>query len=250
MDYDKTSIPAVYDAGRGYDAAVLDRWLDVISRSVPKDAVCEIVDIGCGTGRYSGALGSHFDAQVVGVDPSENMLAEARKKAPQRVRHERAPAESLPLEDASVDMAFMSMCFHHFDDPDLAVRECRRVLRRGGIVCLRETTANYTETFPYVPFFIGSRRILHDVLPSQASIESSFSRAGFQLARHDLIRGEAARNWDVYAQKIGCRAISILAQLSDGEFEDGLAALRQHAATAPLNGPVIELMDFYVFRLN
>jgi DMSO/TMAO reductase YedYZ molybdopterin-dependent catalytic subunit len=32
MDYDKTNMPAAYDAGRGYSPAVLGLWLDVISR--------------------------------------------------------------------------------------------------------------------------------------------------------------------------------------------------------------------------
>jgi ubiquinone/menaquinone biosynthesis C-methylase UbiE len=247
MDYDKTSIPTAYDAGRGYDPAVLDRWLDVISQSVPKGTISEIVDVGCGTGRYSAALGSHLNAHVVAIDPSEKMLAEARKKAPQRVRHERASAESLPLQDASVDLAFMSMVFHHFDDPDRAVSECRRVLRRGGTVCVRETTADYIETYPYVPFFSRSRCILNDVLPSQEFIKSIFTRAGFQLVRHDLVRSEAAESWAAYARKLGYRAISILAQLSDQEFEDGLSVLREHAATVPTREPVIELMDFFVF---
>ena len=118
MNYDKTNIPAAYDAGRGYSPKVLTGWLDVVSRLVPKEAVSEILDIGCGTGRYSTALAAHFDARVVAVDPSEKMLAEARKKASERVRYERAFAEALPLPDASVDMVFMSMVFHHFDDPD------------------------------------------------------------------------------------------------------------------------------------
>ena len=66
------------------------------------------LDIGCGTGRYSMALAAHFNARVIAVDPSEKMLAEARKKATERVRYERASAESLPLPDASIDMVFMS----------------------------------------------------------------------------------------------------------------------------------------------
>ena len=111
MDYDKTNMLAAYDAGRGYSPAVLALWLDVISRWVPKGTVSEILDIGCGTGRYSTALAAHFNARVIAVDPSEKMLAEARKKATERVRYERASAESLPLPDASIDMVFMSMSF-------------------------------------------------------------------------------------------------------------------------------------------
>src|SRR5229473_1249405 len=55
---------------------------------------------------------------------------------------------------------------------------------------------------------------------------------------------------DPYAEKIAFRADSILAQLGDQEFAEGLAALREHAAIALPNEPVIELIDFFVFRPN
>ena len=248
MDYDKTNMPAAYDAGRSYSPAVLALWLDVISRWVPKGAVSEILDIGCGTGRYSAALAAHFDAHVIAVDPSEKMLAEARKKATQGVRYERASAESLPLPDASIDMVFMSMVFHHFDDRNQAVRECRRALRQGGTVCLRAGTIDRIGTYPYVPYFPRSGAILNDVLQSQTVIETIFASAGFQPVCHQLIRSEVAGSWGAYADKLASRADSILAQLSDQEFEAGLAALREYAATAPLDEPVIELIDFFVFR--
>jgi len=241
-------MPAAYDAGRGYSPAVLALWLDVISRWVPKGAMSEILDIGCGTGRYSTALAAHFNARVIAVDPSEKMLAEARKKATDRVRYERASAESLPLSDASIDMVFMSMVFHHFDDPDQAVRECRRVLRRDGTVCLRAGTIDRIGTYPYVPFFPRSGAILNNDLQSQTVIETIFKRAGFQPVCHELVRAEAAGSWGAYVAKLAFRADSILAQLSDQEFEAGLAALREHAATAPPDEPVFEFVDFFVFR--
>src|SRR6266849_5748003 len=223
MDYDKTNMPAAYDAGRGYSSTVLTLWLDVVSRLVPKDTVSKILDIGCGTGRYSTALAAHFDACVIAVDPSEKMLAEARKKVAERVRYERASAESLPLPDASVDMVFMSMVFHHFDDPDRALEECRRVLRVGGTVCLRAGTVDRIGNYPYVRFFTRSGAILNKVLQSQAFIETAFANAGFQLVRHQLVPSEVAESWNAYAEKIAFRADSILAQLGDQEFAEGLA---------------------------
>jgi ubiquinone/menaquinone biosynthesis C-methylase UbiE len=250
MDYDKTNMPAAYDAGRGYSAAVLTLWLEVISRAVSKGAVSEILDIGCGTGRYSAALAAHFDARVVAFDPSEKMLAEARRKSTRRVCYARASAESLPLPDTSVDMVFMSMVLHHFDDPDRALEECRRVLRRGGTVCLRAGTVDRIGNYPYVRFFTRSGAILNKVLQSQAFIETAFANAGFQLVRYQLVPSEVAGSWDAYAEKIAFRADSILAQLGDQEFAEGLAALREHAAIALPNEPVIELIDFFVFRPN
>lgn len=248
MDYDQTDMPAAYDAGRSYSTAVLSRWLEIISRAVPKDTVSAILYLGCGTGRYSAALAAHFDARVIAVDPSEKMLTAAAKKAAPQVWHARAAAEALPLPEASVDMVFISMVFHHFIDPERALAECRRVLRRSGAICLRAGTTDRIGDYPYVRFFARSRAILNEVMQSQEFIEAAFVSAGFDLVCHQLVPSEVARSWFDYAEKIAFRADSILARLTDQEFADGLAALRRHAATAPPDEPVIELIDFFVFR--
>ena len=95
--------------------------------------------------------------------------------------------EALPLADASVDLVFMSMVFHHFADPGRVARECRRVLREGGRVLLRAGTREQIETYPYLPFFPGAGPILHSVLTPRAAIEAVFARAGFTAASYDLI---------------------------------------------------------------
>jgi hypothetical protein len=86
------------------------------------------------------------------------------------------------------------------------------------------------------------------VLQPQSLIESTFCDSGFQLVGHELVRSAVASSWNAYAEKIAYRADSILVQLSDQEFEQGLAALYEHAASAPPNEAVIELVDFFVFR--
>jgi ubiquinone/menaquinone biosynthesis C-methylase UbiE len=248
MDYDQTQMPAAYDAGRGYRPAILSMWLDVIARRLQGEPIDDILDVGCGTGRYSAALADRFDARVIAVDPSAKMLAEARKKPRRGVRFERAAAESLPLPNASIDMVFGSMVFHHFDDPDRAVREFQRVLRPGRHVCLRAGTTDHLESFAYVPFFPTSRGIIQESLTSRAFIEATFERAGFRLVSHELIDSEAGESWRHYADKVALRADSILAQLPEDDFAAGLAALRRYAGTAARDGAVLEPVDFFVFR--
>src|ERR1700678_4432387 len=113
MDYEVTNIAATYDAGRSYSPETLAHWLQVITPWVPKDECAVLLDLGCGTGRYSEVLAEHFGGHIVAVDPSEKMLAEARKKIIKNVRYERACGETLPLADQSIDIVFMSMVFHH-----------------------------------------------------------------------------------------------------------------------------------------
>jgi hypothetical protein len=46
MDYDKIDMDNVYDAGRSYSPAVLEQWLEVISRDLSAETIADIVDIG------------------------------------------------------------------------------------------------------------------------------------------------------------------------------------------------------------
>lgn len=130
MDYDATDIASTYDRGRDHGPEFLDLWMNVVSSHVRDQRTKRILDLGCGTGRFSEALRARFDAEVIGIDPSKKMLAQARsKRHDRRIRYEPGRGESIPVPDNSVDMIFMSMIFHHLDNPALAARECRRIWR-------------------------------------------------------------------------------------------------------------------------
>ncbi len=121
MDYDATDIASAYDRGRDHGPEFLDLWMNVIESHVKDQRIKTILDLGCGTGRFSEALAMRFDADVIGIDPSKKMLEQARSKPScGRIRYELGRGESIPLPDNSVDLVFMSMIFHHFDNPKLA----------------------------------------------------------------------------------------------------------------------------------
>jgi ubiquinone/menaquinone biosynthesis C-methylase UbiE len=249
MDYDKTKMPGSYDAGRGYSPATLALWLGIIGRAAPQ-GVSRILDLGCGTGRFSRPLAEHFDADVIAVDPSAAMLEQARLKPSSHVRYEQAAGENLPLADASVDMVFLSMVFHHFRDRDRVIAECRRVLRNSGCVAMRAGTTDRTDCNVYFPFFPEAPAIARGMQQSIAEIETCFRRGGFTLVQHEVVQHPMAANWSDFAERLSHRADSILVQLKDESFAGGMARLRAHAATRPPDEPVVEPIDFFVFRLT
>ena len=202
MDYDKTDIAASYDAGRGYSPKTMQLWLSVIESAIEGLSVEHILDLGCGTGRYSIALANHFGARVTGVDPSEKMLAEARKKACEGVHFMRGTAETIPLADGSVDLVFISMALHHFDDAQRAARECHRVLRPGGMICLRGGTPDRSESYLYSRFFPRALSLMHATLAPAATMEAIFTRAGFERERHVIVDSEVAASWPDFALKL------------------------------------------------
>jgi ubiquinone/menaquinone biosynthesis C-methylase UbiE len=248
MEYDKTDIPAVYDRGRDHGPEILYLWMKVVSSYVGKQRVNTILDLGCGTGRFSEALAVHFAAEVVGIDPSEKMLEQARRKmSDRRVRYALGGGEAIPLPSNSVDLIFMSMIFHHFDNPILAARECRRVLRDGGMAFLRAATRERISLYPYVDFFPGSRSILEDCLPTSFFIRKVFESAGFVTVNSDVVVQQIATTYATYAEKLSAGADSVLARLSQGEFEAGIEAIRAYAARVG-EQVVCEPIDVFVFR--
>ena len=158
-DYDLTDIPAGYDRARNHGPEVLDLWMRTVADHVESGSVRRILDLGCGTGRFSEALAARFDADVIGLDPSFKMLQVAREKQRDaRVHYELGRAEAIPLPPRSIDMVFISMSLHHFTDPSVAAHECRRVLTDAGTVVIRTATRDQIPSYPYVPFFASSRR--------------------------------------------------------------------------------------------
>jgi ubiquinone/menaquinone biosynthesis C-methylase UbiE len=248
MDYDATNIPVGYDLGRSHGPEFLDLWMSTIARHLEERNVKRILDLGCGTGRFTNALAAHFDAEVIGIDPSKKMLEQARsKQIGQRVRYDIGSAEAIPLPDDSVDLVFMSMIFHHLAEPALAARECRRVLREGGTAFLRAGTRERISAYPYVDFFPASRPILERVLAKRDDVCQVFEAAGFRVAAVDLVTQQIAPSLERYADKLSAGADSVLASLSDSDFEAGMKALRAQAAQVDSQS-VCEPIDVFVFR--
>ena len=91
-----------------------------------------IVDIGAGFGRMGQCYVTKYTVSHM-VEPASNLREIARRTyGDQTVRYHDASAYELPFGDALVDTALMVRVFHHFGDPDLALREINRILKPGG----------------------------------------------------------------------------------------------------------------------
>jgi ubiquinone/menaquinone biosynthesis C-methylase UbiE len=249
-DYDRTDLPAGYDRARDHGPEVLDLWMRTVADYVDDRAIARVLDLGCGTGRFSQALAARFDADVIGLDPSVKMLQLALKKQRDaRVHYALGRAEGIPLARESVDLVFMSMSLHHFADRTAAARECRRVLSQKGRVVIRTGTRERSSSYPCIPFFASSRRFYEEILPESGDIQAVFAAAGLHPVVSKVVPQTIAPDWTAYADKLAARGDSGLARLSSEEFEDGLAAVRRYAE-AEGRGPVVELIDFFVLSVH
>ena len=98
-----------------------------------------VLEVGCGTGAVARAARTRVGlaGQVFGIDPSGEMIAEARRKAARhhvQIDFRVAGIEALPLPHTSVDAALSSLMMHHLpaDLKRTGLAEVRRVLKPGG----------------------------------------------------------------------------------------------------------------------
>lgn len=113
-----------------------------------------LLEVGCGGGlllRDALVTG----ASVTGLDHSEEMVVLARERAP-GADVVLAKAERLPFADGAFSAIAMSVVFFFLDDPVGVLRECRRVLRRGGHVAVYTTGPELRGT-PAAPEPIASK---------------------------------------------------------------------------------------------
>ena len=248
MNYDETEIAERYDAGRRLSDRALRLWLDEMSLYVKPDEIHVILDVGCGTGRFSIGLAERFHAEVIGVDPSQTMLAKALKNiSHHRVTFRAGDAEQLPVTDGSSCLAFLSMVYHHIGNSARAFRELHRALRDGGFVCIRQSTLELLDMVPYLKYFPAALEYNRARLPSQAEIAATATGAGLSLMRHSVIEQEFASSMREYRAKVKMRALSDLAVLSDAEFDAGIRRMEDDS-DQEVPSAILEPIDLFIFQ--
>ena len=60
MKYDATTIAGRYDSGRRMPETAMSRWLEAIARHIDASEIRTILDVGCGTARFSARLNDAF----------------------------------------------------------------------------------------------------------------------------------------------------------------------------------------------
>ncbi|WP_309080727.1 class I SAM-dependent methyltransferase [Zhihengliuella sp.] len=97
------------------------------------EQVASVLDLGAGTGKFTGLLLDRADA-VLAVDPSSAMLEQLRRRYPD-VEALVGTAESIPVPAESQGAVTVAQAFHWFDEA-AACREISRVLTDGGMLGL------------------------------------------------------------------------------------------------------------------
>ncbi|MEU7474808.1 class I SAM-dependent methyltransferase [Lentzea sp. NPDC042327] len=140
----KLEVPGKFDrAARGYDLLVglnpgYHQALRRSARALGLRPGMRVLDLGCGTGASTAALVTAAPGvEVVAVDASAGMLAQARRKRwPSTVRFVHSRAED--VDEGEFDAVFAAYLLRNLPDPDSTLRHIGKLLRPGGRLVLHE----------------------------------------------------------------------------------------------------------------
>lgn len=100
---------------------------------LPEFAGKRVLDLGCGYGWHCMYAAEQGAASVLGLDLSEKMLAEARRKTSQpQVEYRRCAMEEAEFPSGSFEVVLSSLALHYVKDYPALVRKVREWLAPGG----------------------------------------------------------------------------------------------------------------------
>jgi len=125
-----------YDRHAKVQKRVVDRLLSLAQGHV-SIASADILDIGCGTGQLLSSLGRRYpDSRLYGLDLAYNMTRCSAERLGPGATLVNGDAEQLPFRDGVFDLVVSTSTLQWIDDLGLFFRQCHRVVRPDGLLCL------------------------------------------------------------------------------------------------------------------
>jgi SAM-dependent methyltransferase len=182
-----------YDSVRKMDEDNLDKWLSDLIRYGRITRAKRVLELGCGTGRFTVPLWKKTRAKIVGFDLSESMIEIARSKDPSGdITWRLGDAADTKFPDCSFDCVFMVFVLHHLNNQIKALREIYRVLCPGGRVVIG--TPSYGQFRKDVLYKLFPDLLTLDLarFPSIPRLKELMIAAGFSNVTSHYVKGKPA----------------------------------------------------------
>lgn len=130
-------IAGLYDLAQSFNGKTYREMTAIVKRLVPRGAI--VLDCAAGTGKLSVAAASKA-REVICTDSSVKMLKKAREKAGamgiRNIRFEERDIYNIKDSDESFDIVIAGNVLHLLPEPEKAVQELYRTVKKGGSLLL------------------------------------------------------------------------------------------------------------------
>jgi len=223
-----------------------DIWVSKIVEYGRITACKNVLDVGCGTGRYPLAMPTVRDSVFFALDSSIEMLKHAVAKDKfKRILWVGGDGQRLPFRDNFFDCIYMTLVIHHIENREMALKEIYRCLKNGGN-CVIMTNSHsrirkhVLSDFPGV-LAIDLKRFSPIPLLKKNMVQIGFRDVHHHILTHD--RGYVSA--EEYLERVRNKYVSTLSLLSETEFQRGLEIFEERVKKK--YGDRIRLTDRFVY---
>jgi cytosine/adenosine deaminase-related metal-dependent hydrolase/ubiquinone/menaquinone biosynthesis C-methylase UbiE len=170
----------VYDEQPNPLLALEERFL---RRMLPDIRGRNVLDAGCGTGRWLKLLSAYSPSSLIGIDSSAEMLRCAATKLGSKSVLHLGSCTSLPISDGVIDIALSSFVLSYLPDLKAFACELNRVAAPGATVFLTDMHPDTASTCKWKRSFKANGRP-KELQPSNYSfqqITNIFQECGFEV---------------------------------------------------------------------
>ena len=189
-----------------------------------------VADFGCGTGNETVEIFKRVGCTTFGLDPSPEMLNEARAKTAEITWLE-ASAEETGLPGESMDAVTAFFSVHHFQNLSSWATETHRVLKEGGrcfVFSISHEQMRESLEYRFFPDLLE-----HDLarVPSLVKIEDELQHRGFEVSQEKIPYETRIIDED-YIEMVRNRYRSGFQALSDTQIERGIQRIKENLASS------------------
>ncbi len=156
--------------------------IDELSNTIDLSEGDVVLDVACGNGTLLRELSKKAKIQANGIDVSENMIQVAKMRYPY-MSFDVKSCYPLEWSDESIDIITVCCAFHHFDNPQGFVNECKRVLKKKGAVYIADPNFGVVLKFFANRFWVPFSKSGDVRIYSKKELERFFYNSGFKTVQ-------------------------------------------------------------------